>query len=217
MRTALVSLLIPKPAKHHLIHGCSRNSLLDRSYRLSSVLKTNSGILADFANTVRTSLQKIAGEPVSRILSAAILRSQLGDHSSRPRLAARLQQPTRGLLAASACACAAEALACATARRAGPALPSYLALHHAGFSVPRLLPDERWALTPPFHPCLRNQHFEDVSQVSLLDATVLHSTGGLFSVALSVNGSTDFSLCYYPPGVTRRVAHAREFPWPQCD
>ncbi len=38
------------------------------------------------------------------------------------------------------------------ARRAGPALPSYLALHHAGFSVPRLLPDERWALTPPFHP-----------------------------------------------------------------
>jgi hypothetical protein len=36
--------------------------------------------------------------------------------------------------------------------RAGPTLPSYLALHHAGFSVPRLLPNERWALTPPFHP-----------------------------------------------------------------
>ena len=40
----------------------------------------------------------------------------------------------------------------AFAHRAGPALPSYLALHHAGFSVPRLSPNERWALTPPFHP-----------------------------------------------------------------
>ena len=37
-------------------------------------------------------------------------------------------------------------------RRAGPALPSYLALLHAGFSVPRVLPPGRWALTPPFHP-----------------------------------------------------------------
>jgi hypothetical protein len=37
--------------------------------------------------------------------------------------------------------------------RAGPALPSYLALLHAGFSVPRMSPSERWALTPPFHPC----------------------------------------------------------------
>ena len=40
-------------------------------------------------------------------------------------------------------------------RRAGPALPSYLALHHAGFSVPHVLPRERWALTPPFHPYQR--------------------------------------------------------------
>ena len=37
--------------------------------------------------------------------------------------------------------------------RAGPALPSYLALLHAGFSEPRMSPSERWALTPPFHPC----------------------------------------------------------------
>ena len=49
-------------------------------------------------------------------------------------------------------------MACATAEgafahRAGPALPSYLALHHAGFSVPPVSPPERWALTPPFHPC----------------------------------------------------------------
>src|SRR5437899_8097378 len=49
-------------------------------------------------------------------------------------------------------------MACATAEgafahRAGPALPSYLALHRAGFSVPPVSPPERWALTPPFHPC----------------------------------------------------------------
>jgi hypothetical protein len=60
--------------------------------------------------------------------------ARCGDHSSRSRLAARLQQPTRG------------------SKRAGLALPSYLALHHAGFSVPPMLPSERWALTPPFHP-----------------------------------------------------------------
>ena len=44
-------------------------------------------------------------------------------------------------------------------RRAGPALPSYLALHHAGFSVPPMLPPERWALTPPFHPCQTERAF----------------------------------------------------------
>ena len=64
-----------------------------------------------------------------------------------------------------------QACACC-ARRAGPALPSYLALHHAGFSVPRVLPHERWALTPPFHPYQRNELSEDVSQVFLRDATV---------------------------------------------
>jgi len=31
----------------------------------------------------------------------------------------------------------------------------YLALHPMGFSVPRRLLFERWALTPPFHPYLR--------------------------------------------------------------
>jgi hypothetical protein len=44
-------------------------------------------------------------------------------------------------------------------RRAGPALPSYLALHHAGFSVPPTLPSKRWALTPPFHPCQTERAF----------------------------------------------------------
>ena len=75
--------------------------------------------------------------------------ARCGDHSSRSRLAPRLQQPTRGFC------------------RAGPALPSYLALHHAGFSVPPVSPPERWALTPPFHPYLRSVRSEDVSKVFL--------------------------------------------------
>ena len=39
-----------------------------------------------------------------------------------------------------------------------------------------------------------SERFEDVPQVFLRDATVLLSAGGIFSVALSVNSSTGFSL-----------------------
>src|ERR1700751_3170770 len=81
------------------------------------------------------------------------------------------------------------------ARRAGPALPSCLALHHAGFSLPRLLPDERWALTPPFHPYQQKAPLHDDEQVSLPPVTAASFPGGLFSVALSVNGSTGFNRC----------------------
>src|SRR5262249_23702160 len=91
----------------------------------------------------------------------SVLRQRRSDdHSSRSRIAPRLQQPTRGLLSAVASATAKEAnkLTC-SARRAGPALPSYLALHHAGVSVPRPSPDERWALTPPFHPYQQKRLF----------------------------------------------------------
>jgi len=71
--------------------------------------------------------------------------------------------------------------------RAGPALPSYLALLHAGFSVPRVLPLGRWALTPPFHPyqCARPKWRVHGFSVNLPQRR-FHSTGGLFSVALSV-------------------------------
>jgi hypothetical protein len=61
-------------------------------------------------------------------------------------------------------------------RRAGPALPSYLALHHAGFSVPHALLRERWALTPPFHPYQRIVRRR--LAVFLRDATV-PTRGGL--------------------------------------
>ena len=103
------------------------------------------------------------------------------DHSSRPHLAMRLQQPTRGFSFQPAWADRKEA----EAQRAGPALPSYLVLHHAGFAVPTTLLPPRWALTPPFHPYLRANH-ADIPKVCLRSATGLRSAGGIFSVALSV-------------------------------
>ena len=65
----------------------------------------------------------------------------------------------------------------------------YLVLLQVGFTLPRLLPDARCALTAPFHPYL------------LL--------GGLFSVALSVGS--------HPPGVTWHSAQwSPDFPPHLC-
>jgi hypothetical protein len=105
-----------------------------------------------------TAKDLVAGEPVSRILcseppekgrhEAAIIPLGHGsrrDSSSLPEgcSSQRLAPPRRE-----------PAHLRKRTQRAGPALPSYLALHHAGFSMPPVLPPERWALTPPFHPCL---------------------------------------------------------------
>jgi hypothetical protein len=65
--------------------------------------------------------------------------------------------------------------------RGGPPLIPYLALLRVGFTMPRLLPDARCALTAPFHPCL-----------------CLAAIGGVLSVALSVASRR--------PGVTRHPA-----------
>jgi hypothetical protein len=72
-----------------------------------------------------------------------------------------------------------------------------------------------WPCTTRGFPCLRcchrsggllphlftlaklSERFEDVPQVFLRDATVLLPAGGIFSVALSVNSSTGFSLCAF--------------------
>ncbi len=101
--------------------------------------------------------------------------------------------------------------------RAGPALPSYLALLHAGFSVPRMLPPGRWALTPPFHPCQMSRAIVASPRFCLGPAAeVQASPAVLFSVALSVAA---VQKCFriaemQPPGVTRRVAlHLRSCQW----
>ncbi len=82
--------------------------------------------------------------------------------------------------------------------REAHALPSYLALHHAGFAVPSRLLGTRWALTPPFHPYRAfspaTAHSRELSsdslKVFLQPVTEVNRTGGLFSVALSVTKST---------------------------
>lgn len=88
--------------------------------------------------------------PVSRILSPRSPGG--GSHSSGTVVAGGLQQPTR------------------RSRPGQPRAPPYLALLRKGFTVPLPLPEERWALTPPFHPYPLGRS----------------RSGGLFSVALSV-------------------------------
>jgi hypothetical protein len=124
--------------------------------------------------------QLIAGELVSRILCrvpSTEVNLTRGDHSSRSRLAPRLQRPTRGLLSPTT-----QLLAPPRRKR---------------FSLSRIALGEPGRLSPPIWPCTtrgfpcrrcchrrgrllphlftltkRNKHF-DVSQVYLRDATVL--------------------------------------------
>ena len=63
-----------------------------------------------------------------------------GDHSSRPRITARLQRPTRKLWRAE------------PARAPRRTLLPYLVLLRVGFSLPPPSPEARCALTAPFHP-----------------------------------------------------------------
>jgi hypothetical protein len=130
------------------------------------------------------------------------------DHSSSPGLAAGIERPTRGFILPRSLHRAKGSSLFRAPQRAGPALPSYLVLHHAGFAVPPSLLPERWALTPPFHPCLRRVPFEDVPKVFLRVITGIRIAGGLFSVALSVNSSTGFKLWFLSYAQTQVCATA---------
>jgi hypothetical protein len=81
----------------------------------------------------------VAAGPVSRILSAGLLRQD--GHSSGPSIAARLKRPTRRCGAPSR-----------HAPQANPRLPPYLVLLRVGFALPAALLRRRCALTAPFHP-----------------------------------------------------------------
>ena len=87
-------------------------------------------------------------------------RLRRDDHSSSPGLATGIERPTRGFVSPLSLRRVKRSTFVCTkgAQRAGPALPSYLVLHLAGFAMPPMLPPGRWALTPPFHPCLRPNH-----------------------------------------------------------
>src|SRR2546427_9092863 len=97
-------------------------------------------------------MKKLADGPVSRILCRTQTAKQFACAAIIPLVPVSLPGSSslpEGFQSTMASATAKGAFA----HRAGPALPSYLALHHAGFSVPPVSPPKRWALTPPFHPC----------------------------------------------------------------
>jgi len=85
----------------------------------------------------------VAAGPVSRILSAGLLRQD--GHSSGPNITARLKRPTRRLWRA-------EPARAREAYSAGSRLPPYLVLLRVGFALPAALLRRRCALTAPFHP-----------------------------------------------------------------
>ena len=69
----------------------------------------------------------------------------LNDHFSGIRVASNLKRPTRRPRPGQ------------SVRRTpikSLHMSSYLALHRATLTVPVMSPSPRWALTPPFHPCL---------------------------------------------------------------
>ena len=137
----------------------------------------------------------VADEPVSRILCGAALAScSVTIIPLAPASQPGSSDLPEGPSFRAACAARKGARPFGCAQRAGPALPSYLVLHRAGFALPAALLSPRWALTPPFHPCLRGEPFADIPKVFLRAISGLRSAGGLFSVALSVNRSIGFSL-----------------------
>src|SRR5215469_1539065 len=103
--------------------------------------------------------------------------SVLDDHSSRRRITAALEQPTRGFqlpLARPPSPWRTGPIRlCRKKGRGG--VPAYLVLLRVGFTLPRLLPGARCALTAPFHPYLRPRAQPKLS-----------TEGGIFSVALAV-------------------------------
>ncbi len=86
----------------------------------------------------------VAAGPVSRILSAGLLRQD--GHSSGPNITVRLKRPTRRLWRAEPARAPGEAYS------ARPRLPPYLVLLRVGFALPAALLRRRCALTAPFHP-----------------------------------------------------------------
>jgi hypothetical protein len=96
--------------------------------------------------------------------------------------------------------------------RAGPALPSYLALHHAGFSVPSRFLETRWALTPPFHPYHARRLFLIATAGRFCLPAITETPHRRFIFCGTVRRHAARARYAHPiaaarrPGVTRRVA-----------
>jgi len=95
-----------------------------------------------FLDLLPLNLKRIRGgrkcrSPVSRILSAPLARGWTVISLTPPKRSAPLTRDATNTRRVTG----------------GPPFPCSV-LHHAGFAVPPWLPVARWALTPPFHPCL---------------------------------------------------------------
>ena len=73
----------------------------------------------------------------------------------------------------------------------------YLALHPMGFSVPPRLRLERWALTPPFHPCQTLRAFRRrlAGFPARCHRAALRRRSILCGTFRSAPGGTGFGLC----------------------
>src|SRR5258706_4154161 len=116
-------------------------------------------------------MEKCRDEPVSRILCRTQTAKQFGRAAIIPLVPASLPGSSSlpegsiepGRLSPPIWPCTTRGFPCLRCR------------HRSGGLLPHL-----------FTLAKRSEHFDDVSQVSVCDATALHSAGGLFSVALSV-------------------------------
>ena len=108
---------------------------------------------------------------------ASVRTPKRGSHSSGTTFACRLTQPTR---------MTGPETGCSPGRGLDPRHP-YSVLLPVGFTLPPLLPEARWALTPPFHPYPASSAASQQERYS--------KRGGFLSVALSLGSP--------PPDVIR--------------
>ena len=114
------------------------SGVLAANLQLGSDLPSSVMLQANTKLAYRGAQKRGCRLPVSRILSTPVLpgagRSFLSTRLAPGAPLARSATSTRELAG-------------------GQPFPCYV-LHHARFAVPSGYPDSRWALTPPFHPCL---------------------------------------------------------------
>jgi hypothetical protein len=144
-----------------------------------------------------------ASWPVSRVLCARIAPPAMAIHLGRPLPDASSNQPGRR---------------CGNAfrRRRRPLCRPYSVLLPAGFTLPRLLPGARCALTAPFHPYF----LLGLPRSALLEAFLgayralryLRPDGPPLCAALSLRKAVCF-LWHFPWGRPRRTLSGAVFPW----
>jgi len=130
------------------------------------------------------------------------VQSTRGDHSSRPRLAPRLQQPTRGLLFTTACAVVKEALFRVCESRSASRAGSPLLFGLAPRGVFRASDVAIGAVGsyPTFSPLPNETSVAKASHRFTCAMPPSCSAGGLLSVALSVSCTDN----------TRQTSHPTE-------